>query len=519
MKLKRKIFFILLGGLLSLVILEAGMRMAGGVSLILQRYRNMRSFSGKDKVIILCLGESTTVWGGKKSWPSQLQEILNKKKGEGKFIVINEGRHAISTSYIVSMLDELLDRYKPDVVITMMGINDDPTRVSYGGGSTTEKSLLWNLKVFRLMKLICRHFNWKIKGPELEEKREPAECRKPGYFLKLAREKRSRGEYKEAEDILRAGVELFPENGNLFFELGKYLKDEGKYAEAENNFIKGLQREPLNEWAYLELAQCYLDDDRYEEAVSVIENALAHGFNSENVYLSLGKCYLEMGDFSGAYEIFRKGLVVNPGSRELYFQIGLLCDRRKDYAAAADMFRKAVKANPTHPIAYIELGNCYEKQQAEDAKKKLIRKLESLGLNEERLLSFLGMHYFKKGMYKEAEYYFDKANSLRMKNYPIYTRHNYCKVKEILDERGITWVCVQYPMRSLDYLKKFFDSTEGVVFVDNEDIFKEAVKKGGYEDYFDDCFAGDFGHGTSRGNRLLAENIADTLFKEVFFGE
>jgi hypothetical protein len=29
-------------------------------------------------------------------------------------------------------------------------------------------------------------------------------------------------------------------------------------------------------------------------------------------------------------------------------------------------------------------------------------------------------------------------------------------------------------------------------------------------------FGGDFGHCTDRGNRLLAENIADTIVKEAF---
>jgi len=52
--------------------------------------------------------------------------------------------------------------------------------------------------------------------------------------------------------------------------------------------------------------------------------------------------------------------------------------------------------------------------------------------------------------------------------------------------------------------------------VDNERIFKETVSNDGYEAYFKDAFAGDFGHCTEKGNRLLAENIANTIIKEVF---
>jgi hypothetical protein len=71
-------------------------------------------------------------------------------------------------------------------------------------------------------------------------------------------------------------------------------------------------------------------------------------------------------------------------------------------------------------------------------------------------------------------------------------------------------------MRQLEALKKLFDSTEDIIFVDNERIFKDALKQGGYTDYFQDNFAGDFGHCTPEGNRLLAQNIANTILTQYF---
>jgi len=55
-----------------------------------------------------------------------------------------------------------------------------------------------------------------------------------------------------------------------------------------------------------------------------------------------------------------------------------------------------------------------------------------------------------------------------------------------------------------------------VIFVDNERIFKDAIGKKGYNKYFTDMFGGDFGHCTQKGNKLLAENIANAILKEVF---
>jgi len=76
---------------------------------------------------------------------------------------------------------------------------------------------------------------------------------------------------------------------------------------------------------------------------------------------------------------------------------------------------------------------------------------------------------------------------------------------------------VQYPMHSVASLKKIFQGVEqGIIFVDNEKIFKEAVRKSRYNEYFRDMFGGDFGHCTVKGNRLLAENIANVIIKEIF---
>ena len=74
---------------------------------------------------------------------------------------------------------------------------------------------------------------------------------------------------------------------------------------------------------------------------------------------------------------------------------------------------------------------------------------------------------------------------------------------------------MQYPMRPVDLLKQLLPQSTDVIFVDNEKKFKELVAQESYDYYFIDRFAGDFGHCTPKGNQLIAEHLADIIFKNL----
>lgn len=49
--------------------------------------------------------------------------------------------------------------------------------------------------------------------------------------------------------------------------------------------------------------------------------------------------------------------------------------------------------------------------------------------------------------------------------------------------------------------------------MDNEKIFKDALKHAKCEEFFIDNFVGDFGHATPKGNMLIAENVVNVILK------
>ncbi len=115
---------------LAILLLEIGLRLGGWAFLLARREAPPPiTAMSNDSYRVLCLGESTTAdlaVQGRKSYPAQLQRILNERAGEDRFAVINRGVPATTTDLIVAELPDLLDRQRPDLVVTMMGINDGP---------------------------------------------------------------------------------------------------------------------------------------------------------------------------------------------------------------------------------------------------------------------------------------------------------------------------------------------------------------------------------------------------------
>lgn len=453
--LKQKILLVLLGLFLFILLLEFSLRLGGWVLLSLQEYKNRAELKEKSAFRILCLGESTT-FGFADSYPSQLQEILNQRNLGIKFSVINKGLPATTTSAIRAQLPENLKQYQPDMVITMIGINDSGSPLCYRGDYCRKIGFfLKNLQLYKLARLLYWHL--KIK------------CTESGIY--------------QAEELGKSPLD--EENSShdwTYVKLGKYYKDQSDYSKAKEMFIKAIEKDPANEWAYLELEDCYKME----------------------------------GNFVKVEELLKKAIAFNPQTAWAYAAMGWYYRDRKNDLQAVEAFEKAIAADPRQPESYLALADYFTRSgeyvHAEEILKKLILIQPKIDLG----YAALGLIYLKEKSEKIADEYLTKANTLRKVYYNPQTKENYLKMQEILSRSGVRLICVQYPMRSVELLKRLFPDPSGIIFVDNENIFKEAVRKFSYVEYFSDNFAGDFGHCTLKGNRLLAENIANVLEKDFF---
>ena len=147
----KRFLLIFIGIILSLVLLECGLRFAGWTISSYQQYQNNKSLKNKSQYTIICLGESTT----KGQYPVKLQQILNEKY-PNKFSVIDCGIPATNLSIILELLNNNIDKYNPNIAVCMMGINNNLTdfNKSIEFSDNTEyikKSKTINLRIYLIL--------------------------------------------------------------------------------------------------------------------------------------------------------------------------------------------------------------------------------------------------------------------------------------------------------------------------------------------------------------------------------
>jgi Flp pilus assembly protein TadD len=264
---------------------------------------------------------------------------------------------------------------------------------------------------------------------------------------------------------------------------GQLYQAQGKFPQAEDSYKKAIELQPQNSDAYVGLGQLYEAQDKFSQAEDSYKKAIELQPRNCGAYVRLGHLYRTQGKFPQAEDSYKKAIELKLRNNGAYVGLGRLYEAQGKFSQAEDSYKKAIESTPQNNWAY----------------------------------GALAVLYGKMGKPEQVKVYAEKAGRLRPVNFNPITVQNYCRLKDILDKKGIRLVCVQYPMLNIGSLKKIFENQEGaMIFVNNEQIFKDAVKKDGYDAYFEDAFAGDFGHCTVKGNRLLAANIANVILKEVF---
>lgn len=471
----KKILLIFFGLFFCLFLLEVSLQIAGFLLSYTQERRNMQRLPETKTYRIVCIGESTTACGGADSYPSQLEDILNRKKLGISFDIVNKGIFGGFSNDILAQIERNIDDYKPSMVIAMMGINDSNEYMFKHLNRSAGKLWLNRFKTYRLAMIVLNHI------------------RQDNEKLPLAID------YKKQEKVLRAKQLLESQNDGIIFELGKVYVHLGDLAKAEELFYKCLKINPKHDGSYIALGDLYQTQRKHEKALEMYNQAISLIPNNPNIYVKAGWNYNGRKLFDKAAEVLKKAIEIDAYCYRAYLVLGRFYNDRKWFKQSEEIYKIALKIFPNRNEAYYELGEMYYSQQQDNKIKKLL----ALAFEQNPVINVSALNRMIN----------KQDHALKSDSYNSLTLDNYLKLKYILKQQGLKLVCVQYPLRSIQQLKDMLGV--GIIYVDNQLVFEQAVKISGYAEYFDDMFAGDFGHCNKKGNRLLAENIANTVAAHI----
>jgi len=378
----------------------------------------------------------------------------------------------------------------------------------------------------------------------------------PRIFIEQARRYIHEGQGAKAEQLIRQAIRLQPENSDNYIELSHFYELNSRVDEAEQTLLnaprqdesiylalariyRSLGKEDRVEevlrqavrvsadrgldWPHSELASLFLDQGRLEEAEAEARKAVALNPKNNWALVRLAKILSQKGAYQEAEELMAKAGAVDVQDQWfVVFQQAMMLASHGKMEEAVQKAKMSLEMNPQSMEGRGFLYNYYrqkgDKEKAEEMLDSAIAANPSLSLWAIGELAVL--HYEKNDWDYvrrfRADYWEGKKHPRKRVFYQPLTRKNFRRIKEILDQKGIRFVAVQYPTRELKPLRDIFAGEENIIFVDNEQIFRTAVMQNGFKTYFADMFALDFGHCTDEGNRLLAQNIADTILREVF---
>ena len=165
-------------------------------------------------------------------------------------------------------------------------------------------------------------------------------------LIKQAKKLVRRGEFVEAEKILRQVVERNPKDSAGKLALSYVLFKRGSLLEAYNISLETAQKEPRNSYAFAVLGVTLLNAGNFKDAELSLVNSVK--LNSEE---ALGWWGLGMLDFyenriySGV-EKLEEAVYFEPNDADFLYSLAQVSARAENYKAAAETYRKFLKVAP-----------------------------------------------------------------------------------------------------------------------------------------------------------------------------
>jgi len=544
---KRILFQIFVRAGLFLFFLEINLRLGGFLFVMAQEYRNRADVDMADEFRILCLGASETAIGGKERYPDQLETILNAQSPSLRVRVINKGIPGITTAQVAERINALVDQYRPHVVTALLGANDD--FISSESATWPGKVRHWLTDHVKVAELLVGLLERVTSEPEVEAALKESDARQmqdrralfrdiekkveimptAKGFTELGKLYRAVNEKDHAMTFFKKAVDLDPRYYEAWGYMGLHYKMRIQYEDAVDAFEKAVHFCPPDDkgqrlFLSFNLADCYTVLKEWNQSEAMLKQIIAAFPGHPNAYYHLGRAYQWQGDYSKAIPSYQRCLDLDPAKVDAWLNLAACLNNISGHAAAEMILSKAIEINPQANVLYAQQGlYLLEEKKYAQAQQILLAGLNVAADESPKEAHAAASTDMIRNLIKAYEGLDNKTAVEEWKKklviqedvFNLASQKYYRRVRDRLAQRGVFLIAVQYPNRSINILKQMLGKGEYLFYVDNQKSFEQALAQGTYYEYFVDRLGGDFGHFTPKGNRLLAENIADVIYRNI----
>ena len=303
---QQKASLILLGIFSTLVLLEIVLRIGGFLFTLRQDWRNHAALSSAhEEFRILCISESTTALGGENSYPSQLENILNRQGLKQRFKVINKGLVSRTSMDILAELNRNLDRTQPDLVISMIGVNDPHSLVTENSWDARLEQCLQKFRAYHFFKLLGMHISQRTQAAKDDRTISAAagKLSSPQNSVDFEFSREIDLKRVDPQKIIQQMIQLqalstqmenylqqnhgAPDEQELknksetvklrllWFKvyLGVYYRMHGDFRQAQDYLLMAMTQAPRNYSTYLELGRLYREQRNFSRAIVFLQRA------------------------------------------------------------------------------------------------------------------------------------------------------------------------------------------------------------------------------------------------------
>jgi superkiller protein 3 len=165
-------------------------------------------------------------------------------------------------------------------------------------------------------------------------------------LIKQAKKLTDKGEFAEAEKVLRRVIEINPQESKAKLSLAYVLVKQRQLLEAYNLSIEVAKAEPKNSYAFAVLGATLLNVGNFQDARISLVNALRINKKESLAWASLGTLdFYENRMFDGLASL-RTAVYFEPDDADFIFTLAQIASRSEQYKEAAAGYEKFLQISP-----------------------------------------------------------------------------------------------------------------------------------------------------------------------------